>query len=165
MFLELLDCEFDESVFYLSARVWLEFVYKHCLRVFLALLEILVKSRNGLSVLDLEILEFSVRMLLDRLAFHIAVVVYDEFSVGCHIHVEFASPEACLLCASERRYRVLCISCFFAVPESTVCYDAGLASCRCNGREYQEGCHTGGQNDQCLFHNLVYVLLLTNIIF
>ena len=141
MLFELLDSEFYESVLYFSARMRLHLVHEHSLRVLLSLLEVLVDGRDGLSVLDLEILEFRVRMLLDLLSFHVAVVINDEHSVRCHIHVEFTSPESCFLSLSEGCYRVLCIACFLAVPEASVGNDSCLLLRVCAERQCEHTSH------------------------
>ena len=145
MLLQLLDCELYESVFHFIAGMRFHLIYEHSLRIFLSLLEILVDGRDGLAVLDLEILELGVWMLFDLLSFHIAVVIYDEDSVRSHIHIEFAAPESCFLSASECCKRVLCIACLFAVPESSVSYDSCLFLCGCCDREE----HNPGENSCC----------------
>ena len=79
----------------------LQFVYEHGFGIFLSLLEILVYGRDGLSVGDLEVLELRIWMFLYLLAFHVAVVIYYQFSVRSHVYVEFAAPEAGFLSAAE----------------------------------------------------------------
>ena len=61
--------------------MWLQLINEHGLGEFLSLLEKHVDGRDDLSVCNLEVLEFRVRMFLYLLSIHVAVVIYDEDSV------------------------------------------------------------------------------------
>ena len=104
--------------------MWLQLIDQHGLGIFLSLLKEGIECRDLLSVGYRDILEFGIRVLLNELAVNLAVMIYYQLSVRCHIHIKFAAPETVLLSASECRNGVLCITCLIAVPESSVSNDS-----------------------------------------
>ena len=104
----------------------LKLIYQHCLRIELALLEILVQRRDRFAVNQSVALEIGERVVFDQLAVYPAVVEDDERIVRGHVHIEFATPESGFLCASQRSEGISRISSFFAVPESSVSHNTHL---------------------------------------
>jgi hypothetical protein len=76
---------------------------------------------------------------------------YEKDFVRCHAYIEFAAPATSFLSTSESCNRVMCISCLFAVPVSSVSDNAYFALaflCHGGNRHHAESykCNNQGMN-------------------